>query len=378
MPSNSTEPAAAPAGRASPLASLAIVAAITAALFVLVEGAASLLLSAREAKRTLYMREESHSRYDAELGWSHRPGLRIEGMYGEGTTFTTNAQGLRAREEYAKAVPAGRYRVVAVGDSFTMGYGVDDAATYAARMQEACPSLQTANMGQGGYGVDQGYLWYKRDGTKLDAQLLLFAAIAQDFFRMGGDTFIGYPKPVLRARDGKLAVENVPVPRAWESRTTLRRARTFAESLAIVRAAHWVAGKFSGEAPAGRAEQFYGTVPDEVFAAAKLAFDDLAAISRARGQQFVLVYLPVAEMLPREPSREAAWLESYARESGVPFVNLTADFERLTPAELARMFRIDSHYSDEGNRFVARALLGHLAAKVPGFPGCAGATGRPG
>ena len=46
----------------------------------------------------------------------------------------------------------------------------------------------------------------------------------------------------------------------------------------------------------------------------------------------------------------------------------------LTPAELARMFRIDSHYSDEGNRFVARALLRHLAAKVPGFPGCAGAT----
>ena len=23
-------------------------------------------------------------------------------------------------------------------------------------------------MGQGGYGIDQAYLWYKRDGTKLD------------------------------------------------------------------------------------------------------------------------------------------------------------------------------------------------------------------
>ncbi len=373
MPSSSTESPAAPAGKDSLLANLALAVVGTAVLFLLIEGATSLLMSAREAKRTLYMREESHSHYDPDLGWSHRPGLRIENMYGEGTVFTTNAQGFRGRENVDRAVPAGRYRVIALGDSFTMGYGVDDESSYAARMRAFCPALQTVNMGQGGYGVDQDYLWYKRDGAKLDAQVLLFAVIAQDFYRMAGDTFIGYPKPVLRARDGRLAIENVPVPRAWESRTTLRRARTFVESLAVVRAGQWIAGKFGEQGAERRAEQFYGTVGEEVFAAAKLAFDDLAAVSKARGQHFVLVYLPVVDLLPREPSREAAWLDAYARASGVPFANLTADFEKLTPAEISRMYRPDYHYSDEGNRFVARALLRHLAGKVPGFPGCAGA-----
>jgi hypothetical protein len=373
MPSNSTDPDAPAAGRGSLLANVALAVASTTVVFLLLEGALSLLMAAREATHTPYMREESHSRYDADLGWSHRPGLRIEGMYGEGTAFTTNSQGFRAREEFAKAVPKDRYRVIALGDSFTMGYGVDDDASYAARMHAFCPTLQTVNMGQGGYGVDQDYLWYKRDGAKLDAQLLLFAFVAEDFFRMAGDTFTGYPKPVLRALGGKLAVGNVPVPRAWESRTTLRRLRNFVESLALVRTGRWIMEKVEGKAEKPKADEFYGNVGDEVFAAAGLAFDDLAAVSKARGQHLVLVYLPVIYLLPREPSREAAWLERYSRESGVPFINLTAEFEKLTPAEIARMYRPDYHYTDEGNRFVARALLRHLGARVPGFPACAGA-----
>jgi len=170
--------------------------ASTIVLILLIEGLASLLMSAWVAKRTVYMREESHSQYDAELGWSHRPGLRIESMYGDKTRFTTNAQGFRARENFAKGVPPGKHRVVALGDSFTMGYGVGDESTYPSQMQALCPVLQTVNMGQGGYGADQAYLWYKRDGVKLDANVLLFAVVAEDFYRMSGDSFIGYGKPV--------------------------------------------------------------------------------------------------------------------------------------------------------------------------------------
>jgi hypothetical protein len=34
------------------------------------------------------------------------------------------------------------------------------------------------------------------------------------------------------------------------------------------------------------------------------------------------------------------------------------------------MYRWDYHYTPEGNRFVAQALLRDLAAAVPGFPAC--------
>jgi len=351
-----------------------LLALLSTGLFcLLLEGLGSVLMSARSAKDTPYMREESHAQYDRDLGWSHRPHVRLEGLYGPGTRFTTNAQGFRAGEDYDRRVPSGRYRIICLGDSFTMGFGVGDEATYPAQMEALCPGVQAVNMGQGGYGLDQDYLWYKRDGVHLQAQVLLFAVVAHDFYRMADDNFIGYAKPALRVRDNALAVDNVPVPRTWGLRTPLRRARSFLEGLGAVRAARWLVGK--GSPPA---LQFYGTVDEGVFAAAGLALDDLAALSRARGQHFVLVYLPTADLLGQEPTREAGWLEEYCRRSGVSFIDLAPEFGRLPPSEIARLFRPDYHYTVEGTRFVAAVLLRRLGEWIPGFPGCGAARGAGG
>ena len=373
MPSNSTDPgdttsgAEIPPGRVkrnSPWVNLLVSVLSTAVLLLLIEGLASVLMSARVAKRTLYMQEESHARYDADLGWSHKPDLRIDNLYGEKKAFTTNSQGFRARESFDKAIPQGKYRIVALGDSFTMGFGVGDESSYPSQLQALCPVLQTVNMGQGGYGLDQDYLWYKRDGVKLDASVLLFAVIAHDFYRMAGDNFIGYGKPTLRASKDTLVIENVPPP-TWSLRTPIRRAREFLESLAVVKAGRWLARR---DAPP--AEQFYGVVSDGVFAAAELAFDDLAKLSRPRGQRFVIVYLPTSDLLPREPTREAAWLEEFANRKGIAFINLVPEFNRLASGEISQLFRPDFHYTEKGNRFVAEALLRRLAEKIPDFPGC--------
>src|SRR5579864_3719422 len=137
----------------------------TAACFLLVEGAASVLMSIRSGRHALRMLEESHAQYDPVLGWSHRPNLRLADLYGKGASFTTNARGFRALEEYGATIPAGKTRIICLGDSFTMGFGVADDQTYPAQMQALCPAVQTVDMGQGGYGVDQDYLWYKRDGV---------------------------------------------------------------------------------------------------------------------------------------------------------------------------------------------------------------------
>jgi hypothetical protein len=363
MPSSSIEVTA----KRTPLwLNLLLSLVVTVLMLLLFEGFSSLLMAARSARHDLYMREESHAQYDPDLGWRHRPGVHIQDQYGSNTPFTTNAAGFRARQEFDRAVPKGRYRLIALGDSFTMGFGVGDDATFPAQMQAACAPLQTLNMGQGGYGVDQDYLWYKRDGVSFDTNVLLVAAIAPDFYRMGNDNFIGYPKPWLKVERSALAVMNVPVPPRWSSRTALRRLGTFVESLATVRLGRTVAFHTVGPAQ----DQFYGVVTDETLAAAGLAFDDLSALSKARHQQLVLAYLPIQELLPKEPTREAQWMQDYARRAGVPFINLVPEFNRLTPAQLAALFRIDNHYTDEGNRQVATALLRQLGTLVTGFPAC--------
>ena len=154
-----------------------------------------------------------HSQHDPELGWVQSPNTRIENLYGDGRHMTVNAQGFRGKYNYQITVPEDKVRVVCSGDSFTMGYGVGDEQTWAHRLTVEDSRLETINIGMGGYGIDQAYLWYERDGKPFDHDVHLLAFITDDFRRMRLDKFWGYDKPVLRVKDGQLITENVPVPR---------------------------------------------------------------------------------------------------------------------------------------------------------------------
>lgn len=361
-PVGELEPSSSPRSRLG--LKLVLVTAATGIALLLMEGASSVLMAIRAGKHAVNMLEESHSRHDADLGWSHRPDLKIAELYGPGANFSTNAQGLRGTESYSASVPEGRYRILCLGDSFTMGFGVGDAETYPARMQALRPAVQAVNMGQGGYGVDQMYLWYRRDGVKLQSNLLLLAVIAEDFYRMESSSFIGYAKPTLATVGDELAIGNVPVPATWVSRRPLRWAQTFVQSLAAARLAHWIVG---GRSMAS-GDVFYREAGPDTRATARLILRDLARLCRERDQAFAVVYLPASHLLSKEPTPEATWLQAATAELHIPFINLTEDFGRLPPWELARMFRPDYHYTTEGNRFVAEKLLARLSESIPTFP----------
>lgn len=157
--------------------------------------------------------ERSHTTYDAELGWVSQPSTSIADLYGPGRSITTNSQGFRGHREYPKEVPSGKIRIICSGDSFTLGYGVGDEDTWCAQLEANNPGLEVINMGQGGYGLDQSYLWYSRDGRTLDHQVHVFAIIYEDLNRMCYDSFLGYGKPILKYDGERLISENVPVPR---------------------------------------------------------------------------------------------------------------------------------------------------------------------
>ncbi len=342
--------------------SVRLAAALAAALLLslAVLGAADLVLAWRDSGETPGLAEEAHCVYDPELGWANEKGARVEDLYGPGRSLTINAQGFRAREEYARAVPPGRFRVICLGDSFTLGYGVDDASTYPAELEALAPGIQAVNMGQGGYGVDQCYLWYRRDGAELDADLLQLAFIAPDFERIGETRFQGeYPKPVLTVEDGALRLPEGPLPRDWESRDGSRRFRRFVDELALGELVRrW---KRHGALP----------LPEPVSPAhrevAELVLADLARLARERGQGFVLVHLPLRQYVGT-PGELLAWLGSRAGALGIPLVDLAAEFEELSPGERDASWLADGHLNPFGNRWVAGRLLAHLRERFPEVP----------
>jgi len=346
--------------RARTLVRLAGALGASLGLLFVVEGAASALLAWRDAAEP-GLAEEKHCAYDPLLGWSHVPGFRSPDLYGPGRGLSVNARGFRAREDYAREVPGGRYRVVCLGDSFTLGYGVDDDDTYPAALERLDARIQAVNMGQGGYGVDQCWLWYGRDGVELETDLLLLAFIAPDFERMAQARFQGeYAKPVLRVEDGRL-VEPEPVPDDWSAGRDARRWRRFAERLALGDLFARLRGR-AGPPPATSAP------PEAWREPARLVVEDLARRSRERGQAFALVMLPLRDRRAGDPTELARWLAPLASSLDVPWLDLTADFDALPPGERDAYYQPDGHLNALGNAFVARLLHRRLGESVPGFP----------
>lgn len=342
----------------------ALVTVATALTFLAAEGASSVAFSIyilffRSAE---FMQEEqTHGEYDAMLGWVNRPGLHLPNLYGPGVAFTTNRQRFRADREYAPQPPPGVQRVICSGDSFTMGHSVSDAQAWCALLASKNPAVETVNMGMAAYGVDQAFLWYRRDGVALQHDLQVLAFITPDFDRMAQDNFGGYPKPYLRLAGGALEVENVPVPQVFDGVLRQRRRREAARNLSIVRNGLAVMERLGFVPPPVERRVLDD---DEVRAVAARIFEDLRDMNRAKGSRLVLVYLPrTGDKTGRESDAWREFVGTEAARLGVPFIDLVEAFRALPVDDGEQMFVVPyqpSHYNPRGNAWVAEQLRARL------------------
>src|SRR5688572_25045606 len=112
--------------------------------------------------------EDLTARYDSALGWENIPNIHYPDFYGPKKSFSTDSRGFRITKGVSKA-PA---NLVCSGDSFTIGVGVSDEETWCAKLSSE--RMKTLNMGVSGYGIDQAYLKYKRDGMSIPHDFHVF------------------------------------------------------------------------------------------------------------------------------------------------------------------------------------------------------------
>lgn len=343
----------------------------TAAVLVLLlmfEGAASTYYAFRNAFDAPPVAESLYTEYDRDLGWVSLPNIYRPNMYGSGKFLKTNSQRFRNDVDFTKRVPPGKTRLICSGDSFTFGFGVDNEHTWPQLLAAQASNIETVNMGQGGYGASQAYLWYKRDGVALDYDIQILALIYPDLYRMQHSSFNGYGKPVLSVENDGLVVSNVPVPRSmqvWMPRFV--RAENALSNLTVTRLLR-NALKLDAAAPVAPSEERN----QQTARVLSYMLDDLLATNRARNSILVLVYLPIREELgwkSTEYWREI--LAEYARQHSVFYVDLTDGFRSLPSEELDKFFipgrAMDvpgaaGHYTEEGNAFVANSIYRRLLA----------------
>ena len=334
---------------------------VLVALFALLEGGASLLFIANQIRLTPSA-EASYSRYDETLGWVSRPNVTFPDMYGPGVYLRTNSQSFRNDRDFTQAVPSGKTRIICSGDSFTLGFGVNNDQAWCQRIAGLNPQFETVNMGQGGYGFDQAYLWYMRAGTQLDHQVHLFAFITDDFFRMQTDRFLGYGKPVLGLRNDSVVVTNQPVPKTWWF-TRWRGSHAHAiGNLNIVN----LARRLFTKPPAS--EQEVAARNQATQKIVTRAFETLERTNRQKNRRLVLVYLPGPGDY-RINDTTATWrafVQGEASRLGIGYVDMVAALKSLKPDSAVKLFAPNLHYSVLGNEFVASTLSRELQSLLAG------------
>ena len=88
--------------------------------------------------------------------------------------------------EVAIPKPPGRFRVVVIGDSVTLGWGVADDETFSARLErllhERFPhrDLDVVNLGVGGYDTRQEVTLLARNVSRLEPDLVLVGFYSND------------------------------------------------------------------------------------------------------------------------------------------------------------------------------------------------------
>jgi carbamoyltransferase len=169
------------------------------------------------------------------LGWWALPNVDMRLALGQTYhRFITNSRGLREDVEFTPQVPAGKKRIMFLGDSYTAGDGVDNAARFSNQLARLCPTIETMNLGLNNSGTDQQVLAFEEFGAGYDADAYVFGICPEnivrnlatcrpswDYMEAGA---IYRPKPYFTLENGALQLHQSPVPNTYKKEEDVQAA----------------------------------------------------------------------------------------------------------------------------------------------------------
>ncbi len=275
---------------------------------------------------------------DPRVVFEHRPNAQALLM---GVEVRTNAFGLRDIERPLKK-PKGTYRIVALGDSITMGWGVAQQETYTAQLEQMLNAqtpkgfppgqrFEVLNFGVGNYNTVQEVARLRRVGLQFEPNLVTLGY------------FINDAEPTPKVERGFL-IEN--------------------SYLFAFVASRW---NFLSPATAGYEEYYHGLFAKDRpgWKASKEALGELAAISREMQIPTIIFIIPELHSLgERNPFREIQEiLMTVAGSEQLPVVDLYPHFKGYKPEIKLWVTPLDAHHNAEAQRMIAKGMFEAIEAR---------------
>jgi hypothetical protein len=349
-----------------------LVLSLAAALFSLVlalllaEGGARLLEKLQPAARPAVKQSGDFIAYDEILGWKLVPGAhgRLESAEFD-VSFAINAHGARMSRDVDYARAPELRRVLVLGDSFTFGFGVPDAARFGDAFEAASHGIEVVNLGVIATGTDQQLLLWQREGVKYAPDVVVLGFMTDHIARnartqlvAGGDRLVA--KPRFRLTDGALELENVPVPRAADESPALR----FSALARLVARARSARGEGLAASATDPYPQYREGAPEWQLTRALIL--ELARSVRATGSEFLVLSIPAREYaldaaLEPVPSRMIAEL---CASSGIDLLDPLDELRALVREGKQPYFAKDPHWTAAGHSLAADLLSARLTGRL--------------
>lgn len=315
-------------------------------------------------------------RTDPELRYVFEPSQ--EGWIDEGLV-TINALGFRG-PAVTTPKPAGRFRVAALGDSVTLGWGVGDTESFPAiveqrlRAERRSVEADVANLAVAGYNTRQEVSLLERYLESLQPDVVLLGFYANDLADALDDA-PGSQRGGTRVSADTSSSRTLrmnPTPDTWINRAARRSRLVYALGRVINRAlgrGEWSLAKFTVEIDMLNGRD----TPDlrRAWTLVEEQFARLRALADTRGFRVAVVVLPSKEQVTGQFTSASyqTRVRELAERSGFLVVDPLPDLMAAT--ERARLFipYDRNHPSAYGHRIigdvVGRAILAWASSPPP-------------
>ena len=326
---------------------------------------------------------QAYVSFDAELGWVPTPNstsVRRQVQYQH------NHAGIRAGHEYTPFPAPGVRRYAAYGDSYTYCEEVQLDDCWTTMLEQRLPDTEVLNFGVPGYGPDQAWLRYQRDGAGWHPCAVLIGYMVEDIdrvvnrfrpffsprtglalakprFVLDNDKLVLLPSPASSPdtlKDPEWVEANLGPRDAWYFPGTFV-ANPF-DALETVRLARTVLYRRTDRESwlPGRAERLF-TPGTEAFDVVTRILVDFAGQIRANGATAIVMVFPlstdVIAAIDGRPKAHSPLLKVLDQHA-VPTIDLTDALGRAGHTVIDEL--ASEHYRPSANMVVARALAREL------------------
>jgi lysophospholipase L1-like esterase len=272
--------------------------------------------------------------------------------------------------------PKGVTRIVFLGDSFTVGFGLPKEARFADLIMNHLPSnYEGINMGMWGYSTDQELLVFKEKALKYEPDIVILSMFLDDLYRTRlysvNDGIYMKPRFGLAPNEG-VRLLNVPVPN--------NHGRSFLLNL-VLTGFYKLRNRLemgSESYERGWLSIFDRTyVKEQGYYLPLRLLSEIFALADTDKCKFLLVIIPWKDQLKEDDiyAAEIAYtgipperldfhlpqniVRRFCENLGIPVLDLLPAFKREKSRETL-FFKHDCHWTRAGHRLAAEEIVNHL------------------